>query len=76
MTNLIDKQGFSFHVGCKIVRAISDGCLQICTVTKIEDGKLYLDDSKIPIRYPKRLLIIEQDPLYKMIKNHEIKQND
>jgi hypothetical protein len=66
-----DMKGFTFHVGCKIVRAVGDGMLSICTVTRIEDGKIYLDNSKIAIRYPKRLLIIEQDPLYRMVKQYE-----
>lgn len=66
-----DIKGNSFHVGCKIVRAVSDGYLQFCQVTKIEDAKLYLDNSKVPIRYPNRLLIVEQDPLYKLVKTYE-----
>jgi hypothetical protein len=66
-----DMKGFAFHIGCKIVRAVGDGRLSICTVTRIEDGKIYLDNSKIAIRYPKRLLIIEQDPLYRMVKQYE-----
>jgi hypothetical protein len=66
-----DKLGVSFHVGCKIVRAVGDGQLDICTVTKIANGKMYLDDSKVAIRYPHRLLIIKQDPLYKMVKNYK-----
>jgi hypothetical protein len=66
-----DMKGFTFHVGCKIVRAVGDGMLSICTVTRIDDGKIYLDNSKIAIRYPKRLLIIEQDPLYRMVKQYE-----
>jgi hypothetical protein len=71
---MVDMMGFSFHEGCKIVRAVSDGALSICTVTSIKDGKIYLDNSKIAIRYPKRLLIIEQDPLYRMVKNYEGKE--
>lgn len=66
-----DKLGFAFHEGCKIVRAVADGQLQICTVTKIADGKMYLDDSKIAIKHPSRLLIIEQDLVYKMVKNYK-----
>lgn len=64
-------KGFAFHVGCKIVRATSEGHLTISTVTRIEDNKIYLDNSKVAIRYPNRLLIIEQDPLYKMVKQYE-----
>lgn len=70
-----DMKGFNFHVGCKVVRAVGDGALQICTVTKIDADKLYLDNRKISIRYPTRLLIIEQDPLYRIIKNYD-KLND
>ena len=35
------------------------------------DGKLYLDGSKVAINFPNRLLIIEQDPLYRMVKNYK-----
>jgi hypothetical protein len=66
-----DIKGNSFHVGCKIVRAVSDGYLQFCEVTRMEDSKLYLDNSKVAIRYPNRLLIVEQDPLYKLVKTYE-----
>jgi hypothetical protein len=69
-----DKLGFAFNEGCKVVRAVLWGkspILEICTVTKISNGKLYLDDSKQPMKFPERLLIWEQDPLYRMLKNHE-----
>lgn len=66
-----DKLGFAFHEGCKVARAVSDGYLAICKVTKIAGNNLYLDNSKQPIKYPERLLIIEQDPLYKMVKNYK-----
>lgn len=65
-----DKQGNSFHVGCKVVRAIESGVLDICVVTRIENDRIYLDGSKTPILYPKRLLIIEQDALYRMVTQH------
>lgn len=69
-----DKLGFAFHVGCEVARAVNYGqspMIDLCIVTRIEDGKLYLDNSKQPIRYPKRLLIIKQDPLYRMVKEFE-----
>jgi len=69
-----DKLGNSFHIGCKVVRAITDGHLAICEVTQIIGESLYLDHSKQPIKFPSRLLIIEQDPLYKLVKNY--KPND
>lgn len=70
--------GFAFNLGCKVARATMWGKsprIEICEVTRMEDGKLYLDDSKQHIRYPDRLLIIEQDKLYRMIQNYE-KEND
>lgn len=70
-----DMKGFTFTEGCKVIRATLWGKsprLEECEVTRIEDGKLYLDDSKQPMRYPERLLIIEQDPLYRMLKKHEM----
>lgn len=70
-----DKLGFAFNEGCKVARAVSRGRssvdLEICTVTRIEDGKLYLDNSKVAIKFPNRLLIIDQDPLYRMVKNYK-----
>ena len=70
-----DKLGFAFNEGCKVARAVMIGkspVIDICTVTKIDGSKLYLDNSKQAIRYPERLLIIEQDALYRMLKKHEM----
>ncbi len=69
-----DMKGFSFNVGCKVVRSVMSGQspkLAICEVTRIEDGKIYLDGSKKAINFPNRLLIIEQDPLYRMVKEYK-----
>lgn len=69
-----DMKGFAFNEGCKVARAVLWGkspIIEICTVTKIKEGKLYLDDSKQPMKIPERLLIIEQDPLYRMVKQYE-----
>lgn len=74
-----DMKGFAFTEGCKVARAVLWGKspkLDICTVTKINDGKLYLDDSKQAMRFPERLLIIEQDPLYRMVKQYDVEKND
>jgi hypothetical protein len=74
-----DMQRFSFNVGCKVARAEMYGNsprICICEVTRIENGKIYLDNSKRPMKYPERLLIIEQDPLCRMIEEYEQKNND
>jgi hypothetical protein len=75
MTTPTDMKGFAFQVGCKVARAIMSGqspILKICTVTRIDSDRVYLDDSKQPMKYPSRLLIIEQDPLYRMVKTYEM----
>ena len=69
-----DVQGFTFTVGCRVARAVIWGNsprLEICTVTRIADGKLYLDNSKQAIRALDRLVIIEHDPLIRLIDEHE-----
>jgi hypothetical protein len=69
-----DMKGFAFNEGCKVARAVLLGkspMIEICEVTKIKDDRLYLDDSKQHIRFPERLLIVEQDKLYRMMKQHE-----
>lgn len=72
-----DMKGFAFNEGCKVARAVLWGkspMIEICTVTKIKEGRLYLNDSKQPIKFPERLLIVEQDPLYRVLKNYENSQ--
>ncbi len=74
-----DMKGFAFNEGCKVARAVLWGkspMLDICTVTKIKDGKIYLDDSKQAMKFPERLLIIEQDPLYRMVKKYDVEKDD
>jgi hypothetical protein len=74
---MVDMKGFAFHEGCKVARATLYGkspYIEICTVTKIKEGKIYLNDSKQAMRFPDRLLIVEQDPLYRMVKNYEGKE--
>ena len=68
-----DMMGYAFNEGCKVARAVLWGKtprIDICVVTSIKDGKIYLDDSRQAIRYPERLLIVEQDPLYRMVKSY------
>ena len=59
--NLLDMLGKEFQIGDKVARAYGSGRamnLQISEVSKMENGKLYLDGSRIAIIYPGRLLII------------------
>lgn len=69
-----DMKGFAFNEGCTVARAVLWGkspIISLCKVTRIENGKMYLDDSKQAIKFPERLLIVEQDALYRMVKNYE-----
>lgn len=69
-----DMKGFAFNEGCTVARAVLWGkspMIELCKVTQIKNDKLYLDDSKQHIRFPERLLIVEQDKLYRMLKQHE-----
>ena len=60
-TEMADKLGRKFKVGDKVVRAHKLGShgvdIKISKVTRLEE-QLYLDDSKVPIIYPGRLLIV------------------
>ncbi len=56
-----DMEGCQFWLKCYVARPVIHGnspYIDICQVTKIEDNKIYLDGSKQPIQFPKRLLII------------------
>jgi hypothetical protein len=75
-----DMKGFPFSLGCQVARSVMWGkspMIEICTVTRIQNDKIYLNESKQAIRFPDRLLIVEQEPLYRMIKKFEMgKEND
>jgi hypothetical protein len=75
MTILVDMRGDRFHEGCKVARAVHSGKIAICTVTRIHNGQIYLDFSKVPINYPRRLLILEKDPLISMMDKYEKTNN-
>jgi hypothetical protein len=62
-TDMLDMRGKAFKVGDRVARAIRAGMavnLEIATVTRIDDGKLYLNDSKVAINYPGRMLIVSE----------------
>lgn len=60
-TDAKDKLGRKFKIGDQVARATSSGRavnLDICEVTRLEDGKVYLDNSKAHVHFPVRLLIV------------------
>jgi hypothetical protein len=53
--------GIEFAVGQRVLRAVNSGrtaLLEQRTVERIENGKLYLNDSKVAIIYPRRIWIL------------------
>ncbi len=63
MTTIATKSlnGLEFAVGQKVLRAVTSGrsaFLDECVVTRIENGKMYLDNSKVAIQYPERIWIL------------------
>lgn len=70
-----DLKGFTFNVGDQVARAVLWGkspMIELCEVTRIENGKLYLDESKQAIRFPERLLIVEGEPVTRMMQKYEM----
>ena len=68
-------KGFTFNVGDEVARPVLYGKsphIELCIVTKIQDGKLYLDESKQAMRFPERLLITEGEPLTHMMERYEM----
>lgn len=60
-TKLVDMFGNEFKVGDKVARAVMVGRspnIEVSEVTRIENDYMYLDNSKVAIRYPGRLMII------------------
>lgn len=59
-----DFNGLPFSVGDRVVRAMPSGAgsaeLKYCIVTKIQNGKVYLDNSHVPMRYSRKSLMIIQ----------------
>lgn len=73
-----DMKGFTFNVGDEVARPVLWGKsphIELCTVTRIQDGKLYLDDSKQAMRFPERLLITEGEPVSRMMQKYEMSKD-
>lgn len=58
---LKDMYGKVYKVGDRVAKAMQSGRsvnMTVGTVTRIENGKMYLDNSKQPVWYPGRMLIV------------------
>lgn len=59
----VDLLGVPLAVGDKVARASTLGRsanLTICEITKIQDGKVYLDNSHVALHYPGMLLVVNK----------------
>ena len=61
---VVDVQGKQICAGQKVARAAkhfqTDGLhVIICKVTKVSEDRVYLDDSRQPIKFPDRIAIVE-----------------
>ena len=57
----LSKNGIKFKVGQKVLRPVVYGRspeLEVCEVTRVEDGKVYLDGSKVALRILGRIWIL------------------
>ena len=57
----LDVRGRELLVGQTVVRPISTNSgswLEVCKVTKVIGTKVYLDNSKVPMKFPDRLAIL------------------
>ncbi len=67
-----DKFGNEFELGDEVVHPVMSGkspCASVKKVTRKESGKLYLDNSKVAIQYPSKLINLTA---YAWIRHMEI----
>jgi hypothetical protein len=59
-----DKLGREYKVGDTVIRAYDLGHLSFEKVTRIENGKMYIEGSKVAINFPERMIIWDNpDPI-------------
>ena len=63
MEAIVDVRGRLYCVGQKVAKGVSlnkggSTAVVICEVTRLENGRIYLDNSKQPIKFPERLAIL------------------
>ena len=59
----VDMLGREFKLGDSYVKACTFGRavnLELCTITRVEDGKVYGAGSKVYIRFPSRCMIVNE----------------
>jgi hypothetical protein len=57
-----DMLGNELKIGDRVARAVGNGSphIEIRTVTKIKDGKVYLNESHVALHYPGLLLVVNK----------------
>lgn len=61
LSHLRDKVGHIIEEGMLVVKPYTSGRSAMLELREvhIRNGNIYLDDSKVPIQYPERLLVVE-----------------
>ena len=63
MTFALDVRGCIIQVGQQVVRGVTlnragSVGLEVLEVTRIQDGRVYLNESNQPIKFPERLAVL------------------
>jgi hypothetical protein len=63
MNKIVDVRGKEFAVGQEVARPKAAGFtgsvyIVVCKVTAVKNGRVYLDDSRQPMKYPETLAIL------------------
>jgi len=63
MTFALDVRGRILQTGQQVVRGITlnragSVGLEVLQVTLVQDGKVYLNESRVPIKFPERLAVL------------------
>lgn len=58
-----DMRGIEFTIGDTVAKGVTlnqagSAGIDLCKVTRVDGDKIYLDDSKRPMRLPERLLVV------------------
>lgn len=64
MKTFVDMTGFPIHVGDLVAKAYMYGRspkIEIRKVARIDNGKVWLNDSHVPLQHPERLIVVNEN---------------
>ncbi len=59
-SDILDMCGKHYAVGDKVARVAGRFDLEIVTVTRIDNGRIYINNSKMPIKLPAAMAIVKE----------------